>query len=183
MRKCRAPQGVCSSASAARGPAQVRELGTERRTDTRGDGGAGEIRTREPGYPGYGISSAAPSTGLGDRSAPVDSIRVSSGAARDRRPGARRKDSARPAGHRRWLESSSGNGTCPPSNHMLRCPRRTVVGPRSSCEISLTKLRSSGERPFLWPGALSSCRRSFITSANRGKSRSNWPQPDRHPPK
>src|SRR2546423_13096201 len=32
-------------------------------------GGAGEIRTREPSYPGYGISSAAPSTGLGDRSA------------------------------------------------------------------------------------------------------------------
>src|SRR5260370_42384582 len=48
--------------------------------------GAGEIRTREPSYPGYGISSAAPSTRLGDRSAPLI-LSAGSRARSSRRPG------------------------------------------------------------------------------------------------
>ncbi len=43
--------------------ALVPHVGTGGPAATRRGGGAGEIRTREPSYPGYGISSADPQNG------------------------------------------------------------------------------------------------------------------------
>ena len=103
------PGGVFSPAAAALSLI----VGVAGLAATRRGGGAGEIRTREPSYPGYGISSAAPSTGLGDRSAPVDSIRrvqpqpSSSAGVPDRHPAPDRTGSPQRARPRRPRASVS----------------------------------------------------------------------------